>query len=109
MSITCSSSLPTAVVADTSSPAPPVPAPQQSADHLRRRLLGVFFDLGLDDLLGDWMTVTHEGILRFRDLTLRDADQLARRLEDVADGFCGGTGVGHVVGQQSLFEGGDRR
>ena len=54
------------------------------ADYLIRRLKLVLFDLGLDaSVPGHWITPVSEG-LDFGTLTIKQGDELIRRLEDLA-------------------------
>jgi hypothetical protein len=76
----------------------------QRADHLARRFRVVLLDLGLDGTVPNgWVKASTDG-LNFSSLTLRQADQLVRALEDLA--------VNHEAevpepgpGQLSLFGG----
>jgi hypothetical protein len=76
----------------------------QRADHLLRRLEVVWLDLGLDRTVPNgWVEASTDG-LNFTSLTLRQANQLIRALEDLA--------VEHVPevpepgpGQLSFFDG----
>lgn len=55
----------------------------QRACLLARRLKIALFDLGFDGVLKDWISPTSEG-LAFKTLTIKQADQFTRVLEDVS-------------------------
>lgn len=70
-------------------------APSPVALSLTRRLQVALFDLGLDGLLPDgWANAEHDGI-GFEPLSIRGADLLVRRLEDLA----------RHVGETARFDG----
>ena len=57
---------------------------QRRADYLAQRIHVVLFDLGLNRIVPTaWITPVDDG-LAFTVLTIRQADQLVRRLEDLA-------------------------
>jgi hypothetical protein len=59
----------------------------QRADHLARRFRVVLLDLGLDGTVpNDWVERSIDG-LSFSSLSLRQADQLVRALEDLATDY----------------------
>ena len=59
----------------------------QRAGHLIRRLRVVLLDLGLDGMVpNDWVEPSIDG-LSFSSLSLRQADQLVRALEDLATDY----------------------
>lgn len=61
-----------------------VPAPSPAAVSLARRLRLAIDDLGLDRIVGTgWVSPCSDG-LGFTPLTVRSADRLVRRLEDLA-------------------------
>ena len=71
----------TPIPADTSEDGPP---PSSTQLGLCRRLRMALYDLGLLSITGEgWATPAGEGI-GFADLPLRAADDLVRRMEDLA-------------------------
>src|ERR1035437_6405784 len=84
---------------------PPDAAERQRAGYLIRRLKLVLFDLGLArNIPTDWVVPTGDGLV-FGLLTIKQADQLIRTLEDVVTGRPP-TSSGPGPGQLSFFEGG---
>jgi hypothetical protein len=56
---------------------------RRRAEHLRRRVMRVLFDLGLDRHLSGWVAATDDGEMTFAPLPLKVADRLICALEDV--------------------------
>jgi hypothetical protein len=81
---------------------------RRRAEHLRRRVMRVLFDLGLDRHLGGWVAATDDGEVTFAPLPVKVADRLICVLEDVVRDQQP-PAFRLSSGQRSLFEGSQGR